>query len=472
VNHPPACRHQPSQTAIVLAIAAMVVAVPALAQNAPSAVAPSAVATAASAPSPASAASASAASASAATPPSTAASAVADAKDAKRPETDNRLSLDSVVVTGTCVARRKFDTSYAVSSMSASDIEKIAPLNTADLIGQVPGVQAEATGGESQNIYRVRGIPNEGNFFSFQEDGMLVYGENEGFFFKGDVMIRPDLMTEGVEIVRGGPAPIFADNAAAIFNLITRQGGEVTERGVRLTLGDTGLRRFDGFVSGKLAERTYYAFGGFYRTHEGYRDNGFPSDNGGQLRLNIRHKLSNGEVKVFAKVFDDKNVFLLPIPVADPRAPSTSLNPYIDYFKGTLNSPYLRNAQFVYPTEGGTGRASEDRDLSNGRHLRYVNTGADINLNLDGWQLNNKLRLTKGKLDFDALYSTVNPADANAFAAGFLGAATTAFGSGVSRLGYTYAGQTGAYDGSMPFRVERDIRIRRLPRRMGEAADA
>jgi len=377
---------------------------------------------------------------------------VKPAKDAKRvkdsdsTDAGNRLGFDTVVVTGTGVARRKFDTSYAISNLSADEIQKMAPLNTADLIGQIPGVQAEATGGEAQNVYRVRGIPNEGNFFAFQEDGMLIYGENEGYFFKGDVMIRPDMMTEGVEVVRGGPAPIFADNAAAIFNLITRQGGETSEQGARLTLGDNGLRRFDGFVSGKLADKTYYALGGFYRQSDGYRDSGFPSDTGGQLRLNIRHTLDNGEIKFFAKTFADHNVFLLPIPIADPRDPQKSLNPYIDYFKGTLNSPYLRNAQFVYPNVGGVGSTTESRDLSNGRSLSYFNTGADVDLKFGEWQFSDKLRLTKGKLDFDALYSTVNPADGNKFAAGYLAAARTAFGPNVASLGYTYAGRSAAYD--------------------------
>jgi len=35
------------------------------------------------------------------------------------PQADNRLSLDRMVVTGTGVARRKFDMSYAVSSLSS-----------------------------------------------------------------------------------------------------------------------------------------------------------------------------------------------------------------------------------------------------------------------------------------------------------------------------------------------------------------
>ncbi|MDR7272110.1 outer membrane receptor protein involved in Fe transport [Pelomonas saccharophila] len=427
VKHTPTQRARNSQITNALAAAALFIVLPARAEDARSNAGPADGVTQAKSSDPA-------------------AVAEASTRDANRTSADNRLSLDRTVVTGTGVARRKFDMSYAVSSISSSDIDKLGPLNTADLIGQMPGVQAEATGGEAQNIYRVRGIPNESNFFTLQEDGMLVYGENDGFFFKGDVMIRPDLMTQSVEVVRGGPAPIFADNAAAIVNLITRQGGEAAERGTRLTLGDTGLYRFDGFASGKLADRMYYAFGGFYRKHRGYRDNGFPSDTGGQVRLNIRHRLDQGEARFFAKVFDDRNVFLLPIPVADPRNPSKSLNPYIDYFKGTLNSPYLRNVQMLYPTEGGAGKATEGRDLSNGRHLRYFNTGVDLSLDLGGWRLGEQLRLTQGHLDFDALYSTVNPADGNAFAASFLNASRTVFGPGVSRLGYTFAGQTASYD--------------------------
>jgi len=358
------------------------------------------------------------------------------------------LGFDEVVITGTGAKLKKFDASYSISSLSASDIQKIAPLNITDLLGQMPGVFAEATGGEVQNIYRVRGIPNEGNFYSFQEDGMLIYGENEAFFAKGDVLVRMDMMTEGFEVVRGGPAPIFADNAAAIFNLKTRQGGENPAGGLQLTMGDTGLNRYDGFVSGKLSDRTYFALGGFYRKHDGYRDNGFPSDDGGQFRVNIRHKLDDGEFRVFGKVLQDKNVFLLPIPLADPRNPSVSLNPYIDYFTGTLNSPALQTAKFIYPDVGGV-KTSQNRDLSNGRNLNYKNTGFDIDLNnVGGWKMNEKFRYTEGKLDFDALYSTFNPADANTFAAGYLNAAKTAFGSGVSRLGYTYAASGLAYDPS------------------------
>jgi len=150
---------------------------------------------------------------------------------------------DVIIVTGSSTAQRKFDVSYAVTSLSNDDIQKLAPLNFADLLGNIPGIQAEATGGEVQNVYRLRGIPNEGSFQAFHQDGMPLYHDNDGPFFKGDVLNRVDLMTRTVEFVRGGPAPIFASNASAIYNMITVTGSDTPAGAVRLTMGDTGLYR-------------------------------------------------------------------------------------------------------------------------------------------------------------------------------------------------------------------------------------
>jgi outer membrane cobalamin receptor len=233
---------------------------------------------------------------------------------------------DVIIVTGSSTKQRKFDVSYAVTSLSNDDIQKLAPLNFADLLGQIPGIQAEATGGEVQNVYRLRGIPNEGSFQAFHQDGLPLYHDNDGPFFKGDVLNRVDLMTRTVEFVRGGPAPIFASNASAIYNAITATGSDKPEGAVRLTLGDTGLYRLDAYHSGPLGERTYFAAGGFVRRHDGYRPNGFPSDDGGQFRANIRHEFDSGEVKASVLYLNDKNVFYLPIPVADPRNPANSLD--------------------------------------------------------------------------------------------------------------------------------------------------
>lgn len=365
-------------------------------------------------------------------------------------DADVDAGQSDIIVTGAARAQRRFDVSYAVNSLGQEEVQKIAPKNFADLLGTVPGIQVEATGGEVQNITRVRGIPTDRGYLIFQQDGLPLYHEIDGVFFNsGEGMNRYDLMTERVEIVRGGPAPIYASSAAAIANNITVTGSADPRGKAQLTLGDTGLYRLDAMQSGPIGERTYYAIGGFLRQHEGYRKSGFPSDKGGQLRANLKHDFDNGFVKVSAQYTNDHNLFYLPIPVADPRNPSVSLDPYIDYHRGTLNSPSLRDVNIKYRDGAGVLHGL-NRDLADGRHMRFFNAGIQYEGDFDGWLLSAKGGFTKGKSSFDAFYSTTNPVDATTFAASYLTAARTAFGANVARLGYAFAGTNGAtvYDPS------------------------
>jgi outer membrane receptor protein involved in Fe transport len=351
-----------------------------------------------------------------------------------------------VVVTGSARPQRRFDVSYAVNALSQSDIQKLAPQNMADLLGKMPGIQVEATGGEVQNVTRVRGIPTDDGYALFQQDGLPLMTEINGFFFRGDSMNRYDLMTKTVEIVRGGPAPIYASQAAAIVNNATVTGTEKTKGKAQLTVGTTGLKRLDAYQSGKIDDKTFYAIGGFIREDDGHRDNGFPNDRGGQIRANIKRLTEAGTWKLSANYLNDHNAFYLPIPISDPRNPSVSLGKYIDYFDGTMNSPSLRGVPQKY-LDGAGALQTDRRDLANGRHLEFGNIGLQFDGELGAWQLSAKGGLTRGKLDFDAFYSTSNPADAKTFSNGFLSAAKAAFGA-VDHLGYAYAGTKGsqAYD--------------------------
>jgi outer membrane receptor protein involved in Fe transport len=348
-----------------------------------------------------------------------------------------------IIVTGSTRAERRFDVSYAVNTISQVDMEKIAPVNFADLIGQLPGFQTEITGGEVQNIYRIRGLPSDGSFVSFQQDGLTLFHETDGVFFRGDAIITPDLMTDRLEVVRGGPSPVYASYAGAIINAITVTGNDTPRGKVQVTLGDTGLYRLDAYQAGPISDNTYYAVGGFMRYHDGYRDNGFPNDKGGQIRANLKHDFDNGSLKLSVNYVNDHNVFYLPIPVSDPRDPSVSLNQYIDYFTGTMNSPELRNVTLKYRDGAGVIQ-SRNSDLSNGRHMRMLNFGAQYEGDFDGWLVSAKGGYTQGKLDFSAFYSTTNPADGDTFANSYLTASKAAFGA-VASMGYVLAGTTTPY---------------------------
>ncbi|MET3827285.1 outer membrane receptor protein involved in Fe transport [Sphingomonas sp. PvP055] len=377
------------------------------------------------------------------TPPAAPATATPAPTDKAAADAADQVGTD-IIVTGSTRAQRRFDVSYAINTISREDVEKIAPVNFADLIGQLPGFQTEITGGEVQNIYRIRGLPNDGGFVSFQQDGLPLFHENDGVFFRGDAILKQDLMTDHVEVVRGGPAPVYASYSGAIVNAITVTGRDTTRGRAQVTLGDTGLYRLDAYQAGAISSDTHYAVGGFLRYHDGYRDNGFPNDKGGQIRANLTHDLDNGTIKLNVNYVNDHNVFYLPIPTADPRNPNVSLNPYIDYFSGTMNSPALRNVN-LKNRDGAGVLQNRTSDLSDGRHMQMINFGAQYDADFDGWLVSAKGGFTKGKLDFTAFYSTTNPVDGTAFANSYLARTTAAFGA-VSRLGYVLAGTNTVYD--------------------------
>jgi len=374
--------------------------------------------------------------------PAFAQSVAAEPPAAPAAQAGEEAGVATVVVTGSARPQRRFDVSYAVNSLSQSEVQKLAPQNMADLLGKLPGIQVEATGGEVQNITRVRGIPTDDGLALFQQDGLPLFTEINGFFFRGDSLNRYDLMTKSLEVVRGGPASIYASQAAAIVNSSTVTGTATTKGKAQVTLGTTGLARADLYQAGKIDDKTFYAVGGFVRQDDGHRDNGFPNDRGGQIRGNIKRVLESGTLTVSANYLNDHNTFYLPIPIADPRNPAVSLDKYIDYFDGTMNSPSLRAVPQKY-LDGAGKLQTDTRDLASGRHLEYGNIGVRYEGDLGKWQLSAKGGMTKGTLDFDAFYSTSNPADATAFANGFLGAAKTAFGT-VDHLGYAIAGSNGA----------------------------
>lgn len=368
----------------------------------------------------------------------------AKAGEGRDPTETLGLQLDSLIVTGTTVGERQFETSYAVTTLSSADIERISATGTIDMLNRIPGVYGEASGGEVQNVWRIRGVPGEGAFTEFQEDGAPILAQNGAHFANSDVLSRIDIMTQRFEVVRGGTAPVFADQAIAIMNNISRRGSDVAKGAVRLTAGSIGLGRVDAYWSGPLAEKTYLALGGFYRVSDGYRKMGYTADKGGQFRMNLTREIEGGDINLFVRVLDDKNAFILPVPLANPDDPKDSLSDVLDPFTGTLNTPSLRHVKMMIPQGGARSVEVLDRDLTDGRQTRLKTVGLDVQRDLgDGWWISNKARATEIDGGLDAIYSEGYPTNANVFAQRYASAAAKAFGP-VARFGYAIAGTNGA----------------------------
>lgn len=328
------------------------------------------------------------------------------------------LSMDQIVVTGAISPYEKIESSVAVTTQSAEEIERKAPLSTAQLLEVVPGFWSESSGGEGGNNLFARGIPQDGSFryVAMYEDGLPVFESPELAFTNVDLLMRVDTTVSSMEAVRGGTSSIFASNApAGLVNFVNQTGGEIPEGAVKFTVGDYNLFRLDFTYGGPLTEGWRYQVGGFYRSDDGIRDPGFPANRGGQIKANITRLFDNGYVRFNAKHMDERNIFYLPIPLQNPSSP-TSIAGFDANF-GTLTTNDAAIVKIPTPDQEVL-----TRNLKDGMNPVLTQFGGELFLELDnGWTFKNSMRFTDADVLFNAVFSLFDPADADLFAQNQLG---------------------------------------------------
>jgi outer membrane receptor protein involved in Fe transport len=348
------------------------------------------------------------------------------------------LMMEEAVVTGAFNPRAKLESSVAITTLGAEEIETQAPQNTADLLKAVPGFYVESSGGEGGNNVFARGIPADGSYryVSMQADGMPVFESPELAFTNVDLLYRLDETVERMEAVRGGSASVFSSNApGGIVNFVSKTGGDELEGLVKFTGGSSGLFRGDFNLGGPLAENWRFNAGGFYRTDDGVRFAGFTGNKGGQFRANVTRLLGDdgdlGYLRVFGTYLNDRNIFYLPVPLQDPNDPRS-----IDGFDaqyGTLTS--LNAALVQVPGPNGFDR---ELDLTDGMHPTRHSLKTDLLFNLgDGLTLRNTSQVMSADVSFNAIFSLNEPTSAVEFAEAALRRYNQS-GAGPLASGYDY----------------------------------
>lgn len=326
----------------------------------------------------------------------------------------NAPTEDEIIVVGTAGGQgtSRQDAAFAVTSLSAEDIAKIAPASSSDLLKSVPGVWVESSGGTAagSNI-DVRGLPGGGDtpFVTQSLNGSPLYGQSAGIsFFATDALVRIDDSVVAVEAVRGGPGSVFARGEAGLtVNYRIREGGDEQESGVRLTTAlNHNDNRIDAYTSGPLGNETYYSLGGYVRGGSGVRDTGFNSEKGYQLTAQLTKYIDRGKVNVYGRVLDDHGQWVLPISLnnADTdlgtfsqlgnanRQRSINFGPGID---NDLSAEEIAAAQADNPNLQVTD--DETLDFGDGRGFKGAIVGANFEHELtENLTLRNNLNYVQG----------------------------------------------------------------------------
>ncbi|WP_343818171.1 TonB-dependent receptor [Colwellia asteriadis] len=263
--------------------------------------------------------------------------------------------------------------STSVTYLNRDKLAKLSRESTAEILQQVPGFWVEGSGGETNNNVAPRGLRGgEGfRFISLMMDGLpVVY---DGVW--PDFFLRQDLMTAGVETIRGGNSAILTVNGpAAVVNFISEKGSDVSKNQWRFSQGvDHDFTRIDALSSGAITDNWYYALGGFYRFNDGVRSPGYIADKGGQVTLNLTKRFTQGEANFSLKHLNDTTTFFPPIAMTNAEEPQAISGINANY--GTLLSSDFNQLHFKTP-EGIVVR-----DIDDGQKTKM--TRFDMNLQWD-----------------------------------------------------------------------------------------
>jgi iron complex outermembrane recepter protein len=346
-------------------------------------------------------------------------SASKSAKDETKP-----AAIDTIVVTGTARREglRKLDAGFSITTADEEQIKQANASSTADLLKIVPGVFVETTGGQSGANMRVRGFPTPGDgpYSTFQLNGAPLYHLPTLSFFEHSQLFRLDDTIDRLEVLRGGPSPIFGSGQPGItVNFIQKQATNTPEGSIRLTTGTGNLRRVDSVFTSPLADKWSVMVGGFYRTSSGLRDTEFPADRGGQVSGMLTRRLDDGSFSIYARAMNDKNAFYTAIPVvgsSDGNSVSSypGFNALRDYFYGNeLRNIVLESGRATGRTLAGgkpeIQRETVQRDLADGRGAAVNTYGANFDKRFGDWTVTNKMSYTAGSVPTYALFSGANP---------------------------------------------------------------
>ncbi len=315
------------------------------------------------------------------------------------------LSLNDVVVVGNSGLRSKMNSSISVSTLKTEDVQKSAPRTTAEIFRTIPGIRAEASGGDGNTNITVRGVPisaGGSKYLQLQEDGLPLLQFGDMAFATSDIFLRADQSLARIEAIRGGSASTLATNSpAGIINMISKTG--VVEGGtVAVSSGlDYNNFRTDFNYGTPVGNGLSFNVGGFYRVGEGPRKAGYAANNGGQLKFNITKQFNNGYVRLYFKYLNDRAAAYMPMPIKVTGTNSsptfTSLDGF-DALHGSMQSPFLSQ-------DYGTGVNGEPRraDVSDGMHPISKTVGAEFNFDLgEGWKVENRSRFAQNNGRFIA----------------------------------------------------------------------
>lgn len=161
---------------------------------------------------------------------------------------EQSLKLSDSVITANRTAEERKDSTAAVTVFTRADIDRLQPVNVADLLNRVPGVQIVQSGGRGS----VTGVFVRGT--KTAQTLVLIDGVRVGSASAGGASLQHLNLEqiERVEVLRGARSAVYGSDAiGGVIQIFTRRSaGEGLQGRVRVAAGNKGVVERSAGISG------------------------------------------------------------------------------------------------------------------------------------------------------------------------------------------------------------------------------
>lgn len=210
-------------------------------------------------------------------------------------QAEETKQLGEVVVTGAREEQPKAETPATVHGVSGDAIRETAPAHPSEIMGRMPGVWVNVTGGEG-HMTAIRQPLTTNPVYLYLEDGVPT--RSTGFFNHNALYEINVPQADGIEVIKG-PGTVLqgSDAIGGVINVLTRRPPAAPEADVSLEAGEHGFRRLLA-TGGQPVERGGFRVDANYTATDGWRD----ATDYDRASLTLRHDRSLDDTAVVKTV--------------------------------------------------------------------------------------------------------------------------------------------------------------------------
>ncbi len=149
--------------------------------------------------------------------------------------------MDEVVVSGTREAQKKSEVPATIGKVSGEAIRKAKASHPSEIMGRVPGVWVNITGGEGHQT-AIRQPLTTAPVYAYLEDGVPV--RSTGFFNHNALYEVNMPQSGGIEVTKGPGSALYGSDAiGGVVNILSRRPPTAAEVEASAELGSFGWKR-------------------------------------------------------------------------------------------------------------------------------------------------------------------------------------------------------------------------------------